>query len=69
MVVLYQGATPDGGTVVQGDQPVVAPTIYKEEITIEEFANELDELAYLSDLMDVPDTSLLADEDLAALLF
>ena len=39
------------------------------EISIEEFAAELDELAYLSELMEVSDTSLLADEDLAALLF
>ena len=39
------------------------------EISIEEFAAELDELAYLSDLMEVSDTSLLPDEDLAALLF
>ena len=39
------------------------------QITIEEFAEELEELAYLDELMSVPDTSLLADEDLAALLF
>jgi hypothetical protein len=45
------------------------PVVYEEEITIEEFADELAELAYLSDLMEVPDTSLLADEELAALLF
>ena len=46
-----------------------AGSAYQEQITIEEFTNELDELAYLSGLMDVPDTSLLSDEDLAALLF
>ena len=39
------------------------------QITIEEFAEELEELAYLDELMSVPDTSLLADEDPAALLF
>ncbi len=49
--------------------PAPASPSYEEEITIEEFAEELEELAYLSDLMEVPDTSLLADEDLAALLF
>jgi len=48
---------------------VVGSSDYEEEISIEEFAEELEELAYLSDLMEVSDTSLLLDEDLAALLF
>ncbi|MGI9239957.1 MAG: hypothetical protein ACR2RV_04105 [Verrucomicrobiales bacterium] len=41
----------------------------QEEISIEEFEAELDELIYMSELMAVSDTSLLPDEDLAALLF
>lgn len=41
----------------------------RHEITLEEFAAELDELAYMSELFDVPDPSLLPDEELAALLF
>ena len=67
VVVLHQPAVdpPGGGPV----EVVEAPVSYEQEITIEEFAEELEELAYLSDLMAVPDTSLLADEDLAALLF
>ncbi|MFT4548801.1 MAG: hypothetical protein ACI8XO_004974 [Verrucomicrobiales bacterium] len=51
------------------EKPSAAPTSYDEEITIEEFTQELDELAYFCSLIEVTDTSLLADEDLAALLF
>jgi hypothetical protein len=49
--------------------PIAAASSYAEEITLEEFEAELDELAYLSELMGVADTTLLPDEDLAALLF
>jgi len=60
---------PSPDAPVEPVQVVAAPVIYEEEITIEEFAAELEELAYLGDLMAVPDTSLLADEELATLLF
>ena len=49
--------------------PIADSTDYQEEISIEEFEAELDELVYMEELMGVSDTSLLADEDLAALLF
>jgi hypothetical protein len=48
---------------------VVEASLRHEEISIEEFEAELDELVYMEELMGVSDTSLLADEDLAALLF
>ena len=48
---------------------VVESSLRHEEISIEEFEAELDELVYMEELMGVSDTSLLADEDLAALLF
>ena len=68
-MVLKQPDTDTSDLTTETAAATPAPVSYEEEITIEEFAEELEELAYLSDLMAVPDTSLLADEDLAALLF
>jgi hypothetical protein len=42
---------------------------HEKEISIEDFTEELEELAYMSDRLNVADPSLLPDEDLAALLF
>ncbi len=56
-------------SAVRQAAPIADSAHHQEEISIEEFEAELDELVYMEELMGVSDTSLLADEDLAALLF
>ena len=72
---LLKGADPQSGSAAEQTVQIVqiagsdASSPDQEEISIEEFEAELDELVYMSELMGVSDTSLLPDEDLAALLF
>ena len=66
--LFLQSANLDGAAADSVVEEEAGPR-YEEEITIEEFTAELEELAYMSELFDVADPSLLPDEDLAALLF